>query len=84
MLAVPEIPLYWSKRRSASWPSCKYRVFQCNFSSFLFKPQRSHNHPDPSEQGSGRKSIKWMETNAKDNINPTEAIDFPSSTTSVN
>lgn len=51
---------------------------------FLFKPQGYCNHPDRSEQGSGKKSIKWMEADAKDNINPAEAVYLPDSTMPVN
>lgn len=83
ILAFSEIAFYWSKHRSASWLSCKYHVFQCNVSSFLFKWQGSPHHPDRSEQGSGKKRFKWMEADAKDNINVTEAIDLPNSVMSV-
>lgn len=56
--AFPGIPFYWGKHTAPSWPSCKYHVFQCNFSSFLFKACGSRSHPDRSEQWSSTKRIR--------------------------
>lgn len=56
--AFPGIPFYWGKHTAPSWSSCKYHVFQCNFSSFLFKACGSRSHPDRSEQWSSTKRIR--------------------------